>query len=426
MVIQMTAKIIGVKARQVLDSRGTPTVEAEVLTSKGVFSAIVPSGASTGSFEAVELRDGGKPFGGKAVSKAVSNVNGPIASAVKGMDAVELRDIDEKLCRLDGTPNKGKLGANAILAVSMACSRAAAAEEGIPLYVFLARLAGNKKLCLPVPQMNVINGGKHAGIENDFQEHMMAPTGAKNFAEALEIGVEVYSALKSILKKKFGSSASLVGDEGGFASSKVKTVQERFDLVLGAAREVGREKKIVLALDSASSEFGVGGEYTVGGKKLTSEQLIDFYEQLVKDYPVYSLEDGMSEEDWNGWSELNKRIGKKVQIVGDDLLVTNVERIKRAVGECSCNALLLKPNQIGSVSEAIDAALSARKAGWNVVVSHRSGETEDSFISDLVVGLGAGQSKFGAPCRSDRNAKYNQLLRIEEQLGAKACFGWKC
>ncbi|MGC8851230.1 MAG: phosphopyruvate hydratase [Candidatus Micrarchaeia archaeon] len=420
----MASRIISVRGRQVLDSRGNPTVEAEVRTNRGVFSAIVPSGASTGSFEALELRDGGKAFGGKGVLKAVANINGRIASRVKGVDARCLCEVDERLIELDGTPDKRKLGANAVLAVSMAVARSAAAERGIPLYAFLARVAENKRLRLPLPQFNMINGGKHAGIENDFQEHLLAPIKAKTFSEALEIGAECFAELKAILKKKFGASATLVADEGGFAPP-LKTVEERFDVLLKAAEQAGHADKVALALDAASSEFGKDGVYLLRGKQFSSSKMISLYEGLARDYPLYSVEDGLAEDDWEGWVELNLVLGRKLQLVGDDLLVTNVSRIKRAVQLCACNALLLKPNQVGTVCEAIGAALLAKKAGWRMVVSHRSGETEDSFIADLAVALGASQCKFGAPCRGERTAKYNRLLRIEEELGRKAGFGLK-
>ena len=420
----MASKILSVHARQVLDSRGNPTVEAEVKTEKGVFSAIVPSGASTGSFEALELRDNGKAFGGKSILKAVENVNKKICPKILGMNPENQREIDDLLLGIDGTENKSKLGANAILSVSLACARAGAASKGVALFEHLGSIAGNKKFCLPVPQLNVLNGGKHAGLEQDIQEQMFFPSGAKSFSESLQMSVESYHCLGKILKKKFGAQATLLGDEGGFVPP-VKSVQERLDFMLEAVSQAGYGGKIEIALDPAASEFFDGSSYGLYGKKYSAGELADFYAGLCKTYPIVSIEDGLAEQDWPGWKELNSKLGKKIQIVGDDLLVTNTKRIQRAIEEKSCNALLLKVNQIGSLSESIEAAKLAFGSGWNVVVSHRSGETEDSFISDLVVGLGCGQSKFGGPARSDRNAKYNQLLRIEECLGKNAVFGKK-
>jgi enolase len=416
------SKILEAKARQVFDSRGNPTVEAEVKTKKGVFRAIVPSGASTGTNEALELRDGGKSFGGKAVTKAVENVNRIIAPKVKGFDVLKQKELDQLMIDLDGTKTKSKLGANAILSVSMAACCAAAADEELPLFEYLGKISKRKGVTLPAPQLNVMNGGKHAGLEEDIQEQMIWPTKAKSFAEAFQMGIETYHALKKILKKKFGAQGTLLGDEGGFVPP-VKSVQERLDLIMQAIKEAGYEGQIDLALDSASSEFFAGGKYRLYGKEYSPGELVDFYAELVAAYPITSLEDGMAEEDWEGWKELTAKLGNRMQIVGDDLLVTNPEKIKRAIQEKSCNALLLKVNQIGTVTESIEAANISFKNNWGVVVSHRSGETEDSFIADLVVGLGAGQSKFGAPARTDRNAKYNELLRIEEMLGKKAKFG---
>jgi len=416
------SRILDVKARQVFDSRGNPTVEAELKTKKGVFRAIVPSGASTGTHEALELRDGEKAFGGKAVTKAVSNVNKIIAPKVKGLDVLGQKELDKLMIELDGTKTKSKLGANAILSVSMAACCAAAADSELPLYEYLGKISGRKGVTLPAPQLNVMNGGKHAGLEEDIQEQMLWPVKANSFAEAFQMGIETYHALQKILKKKFGAQGTLLGDEGGFVPP-VKSVQERLDLMLEAVKTAGYEGKIDFALDPASSEFFSDGKYRLYGKEYSPGELVDFYAELVSGYPISSLEDGMAEEDWEGWAELTAKIGSKVQIVGDDLLVTNPERIKRAIKEKSCNALLLKVNQIGTVTESIEAANVSFKSSWGVVVSHRSGETEDSFIADLVVGLGTGQSKFGAPARTDRNAKYNELLRIEEMLGKKAKFG---
>ncbi|MCX6767636.1 MAG: phosphopyruvate hydratase [Candidatus Micrarchaeota archaeon] len=413
-------KITRVCAREVLDSRGNPTVEAEVGTANGVFRAIVPSGASTGSNEALELRDGGKRYGGKGVLNAVGNVNNMISKKITGMDCCNQEGIDAEMIELDGTPNKGALGANAILGVSMAAAKAGAAATGLRLYAYLGKLAKRSPTTMPVPQLNVMNGGKHAGLENDIQEQMFMPVGARSFREALRFSTEAYHALKAILKKKFGAQATLLGDEGGFVPPQLSTVEDRLEVMAAALLESGYEKKIVFAVDAASTEFHRDGAYFIGEKKYSAGELVDFYKSLASAYPVVSLEDGMAEDDWGGWAELTKKLGKKIQIVGDDLLVTNPARIRHAVAGKAANSLLLKLNQIGTVSESIEAAKLAFDAGWSVVVSHRSGESEDSFISDLVVGLGAGQSKFGAPARSDRNAKYNQLLRIEEGLGRKA------
>jgi len=418
----MASEIKKVFARQVLDSRGNPTVEAEVHTEKGVFYGIVPSGASTGSNEALELRDGGSAFMGKAVSKAVSNINDSIAKKVEGMDCTQQNEIDKAMLDLDSTENKEKLGANAILAVSMAACRAGAASKEAALHEYIAELSGNKGITLPAPQMNVMNGGKHAGLEEDIQEQMVVAVGAKSYSEAVQASVETYHALKKILKKKFGAQATLVGDEGGFVP-KVGSVQERLDLMNQAIEEAGYKNEMRLAIDSASSEFFEGGKYKLYGKEYESDELVDFYADLVGTYSnIISLEDGMAEDDWDGWKALTAKIGSKLQIVGDDLLVTNPKMIKKAIEGKNCNALLLKVNQIGSITESIEAAKASKEAGWGVVVSHRSGETEDAFIADFVVGIDAGQSKFGAPARSDRNAKYNQLLRIESLLGDKAVY----
>ncbi len=412
-------KIIRVAAREVLDSRGNPTVEAEVETRNGLFKAIVPSGASTGAHEAIELRDGGKRYGGKGVLKAVGNVNKIISKKIKGMDCTDQKAVDSALMTLDGTPNKNKLGANAILAVSMAVAKAGAAALGKPVYTYLGRLSGRSATVLPVPQLNVMNGGKHAGLENDIQEQMFMPVGASSFKEALRASAEAYHVLKNILKKKFGAQGTLVADEGGFVPP-FKTVEDRFEAMSAAVEEAGYGKEIVFAIDAASSEFYRNGFYFIGKNKYSRPELIDFYKSLTSTYPIASLEDGMAEDDWEGWGMLTKELGSRTQIVGDDLLVTNPTRVRKAIEKKASNSLLLKVNQIGTVSESIDAANLAFGAEWSVVVSHRSGETEDTLISDLVVGLDAGQSKFGAPARSERTAKYNQLLRIEEALGRKA------
>ena len=356
----MTIEIKKIHARQVLDSRGNPTVEAEITTEKGVFSAIVPSGASTGEHEALELRDKGKEYMGKGVLKAVENVNKEIAPKLQGMDVSQQRELDKTMIELDGTKTKEKLGANAMLAVSMATAKAAAAAEAIPLYQYLGRLSGRNGVALPAPQLNVMNGGKHAGLEEDIQEHMYFPLKAKNFSEALRSGTECYHTLKKLLKQKFGANATLLGDEGGFVPP-VKSTQERLDLMLKAVEEAGYGKEIDFAIDSASSEFFENGKYKLYGKEYSAGELVDFYAELVDTYPIASLEDGMAEDDWEGWKELTAKIGNKVQIVGDDLLVTNTERIEKAIEEKSCNALLLKVNQIGTVSESIDAALMSFK-----------------------------------------------------------------
>ncbi|MFH1054542.1 MAG: phosphopyruvate hydratase [Candidatus Altiarchaeota archaeon] len=415
-------KIKAVHAREVLDSRGNPTVEVDLRTSEGVFNAMVPSGASTGVHEAVELRDGDKRrYGGKGVLKAVGNVNNTIAKKVNGFDASDQWGLDELMVKLDGTKNKGKLGANAILAVSMAACKAAAYSKGKPLYKYIASLSGHKGVTLPVPQLNVINGGKHAGKENDIQENMYMPTGARSFAEGLRMGAETYHTLKKMLKGKYGVHAVQLGDEGGFVPP-IETPQERLELMVAAAKEAGYEGKMSIALDPASSEFyySDGGYYMIGERKYSPSEMVDFYAGLCDTFPIVSIEDGMAEDDWGGWQELVRKLGGRIQLTGDDLLVTNVERVEKAIKMKAANALLLKVNQIGSVSESIDSANMSFKSGWGVTVSHRSGETEDSFIADMAVGLDTGQIKTGAPARSERVAKYNQLLRIEEELGSKA------
>jgi len=407
-------------AREVLDSRGNPTVEAEITTCDGVFRAMAPSGASTGTHEAVELRDGDARYLGNGVQKAVKNVK-KIAEKITGENPVRQRELDQVMLDLDGTQNKANLGANSMLAVSMAAARAGAAAKGMQLYEYLAELAGTRGITLPIPQMNVINGGKHAGIENDPQEHMFMPVGAKSISEALVMSTEAYCVLKNMLRKKFGALATLVGDEGGFVPP-IRDVRERLDIMTSAIEEAGYKDRIKIALDPASSEFYSKGKYTIADTTYLSGDLIDFYTELTKTYPIISIEDGMAEDDWDGWEELTKKLGHKVQITGDDLTVTNVKRISEAVEKGAANSLLLKVNQIGTVTEAIDAAKLAIKSGWAVTVSHRSGETEDTFIADLAVGLDAGQIKAGAPARSERLAKYNQLLRIEEGLGKKSRF----
>ena len=413
-----------IKAREVLDSRGNPTIEVDLTTNSCCAKSIVPSGASTGMHEALDLRDNNKKrYSGEGVLKAVSNVNRVIAKKLVGLDCRNQREIDNVLIELDGTENKAKLGANAILGVSMAVCKAGAQCSELPLYKYIQKLSNTKKICLPIPQMNVINSGKHASIYNDIQEHMIVPISFKTFSDALRAGVETYHSLKDILKKRYEARATLLGDEGGFAP-QIGNIEERLELLLKAIDESGYNGKIKLALDCAASEFydDKTRKYAVLNKNYNQGQLIDFYKGLISKYPLVSIEDGMSQDDWNGWKLLNKELGGKIQIVGDDLLVTNIMRIKKALDEKACNSLLLKVNQIGTVTEAIDAANISFKNKWNVVVSHRSGETEDSFIADLCVGLGASQSKFGAPARSERTAKYNRLLRIEEKLGKKARF----
>jgi len=416
---EILSKIIKIGAREILDSRGNPTVEAYVFTTGGLSRASVPSGASTGKYEALELRDGGRRYLGEGVLKAVSNVNNVIAKKIVEQDCTKQKEADELMIELDGTLNKSNLGANAILAVSMAICKAGALESNLPLYEYVAKFVDSKGVTLPIPQMNVINGGMHAGIANDFQEHMIIPFGAKTFSDALRMCSETYHTLKKNLKEKFGNSAILVGDEGGFVPP-LKSVDERLKFMSEAIEELGYTKEFGLAIDAASSEFYGKGRYSIMEKNYSSGELTDFYSDLCEKFRIISIEDGLSEDDWDGWIRLNSKLGKRIQIVGDDLLVTNVERIRKAVKLDACNALLLKLNQIGTVTEALAAFGSAREAGWNVIVSHRSGSTEETFFADLVVGLDAGQFKYGAPARSERTCNYNQLLRIEEELGRKA------
>jgi enolase len=418
------SEIISLRGRQVLDSRGNPTVEAEVHLESGYSgSAIVPSGASTGAHEAVELRDGDKSvYGGKGVLKAVENVNETLAEELLGFNAFDQVAIDEYMIELDGTPNKGKLGANAILAVSLAVAKAAAAELEIPLYRYLGGVSARK---LPVPMMNILNGGKHAVNSTDFQEFMVMPAGAPTYSECLRWGVEIYQNLKKVLHDDgFGTN---VGDEGGFAPSLGGNSQA-IDVILKAIEKSGYRagEDVFIALDPAVTELydAETGLYTlpIEGKQLTSDELVDLWEDWVNRYPIISIEDGMSEDDWDGWKKLYARIGSRVQLVGDDHLVTNTERIRRAIAEKTCNSLLCKVNQIGTLTESIEAIDLSHRAGWSAVVSHRSGESEDATIADLVVAFNAGQIKTGAPARSDRVAKYNQLLRIEEELAEVAQF----
>jgi len=412
-----------IHAREVLDSRGNPTVEAEVtLTDGTVGRAIVPSGASTGEHEAVELRDGDQGrFVGKGVLKAVENVNVEIADALANLDASEQRMIDQKMIELDGTENKGRLGANAILAVSMAVARAAAAEYGLPLYRYLGGAAAN---LLPLPMMNILNGGAHADNNVDFQEFMVMPVGAPTFSEALRWGVEVFHTLKGVLKKRGYNTA--VGDEGGFAPS-VKSNVEAIEVVLEAIQQAGYKpgEEIAIALDPAASEFYQDGKYVFkksDKSAKSSDDMVRFWAKWANDYPIVSLEDGLAENDWEGWQNLTKELGGKIQLVGDDLFVTNVEFLQEGIDKHVANSILIKVNQIGTVSETLDAIDLARRNGYTSVISHRSGETEDTFIADLAVATGAGQIKTGSASRTDRIAKYNQLLRIEEALGDSARF----
>ncbi len=418
----MDSKIVKVKAREVLDSRGNPTVEADVFTKDFSARAIVASGASTGMYEALELWDKEARYKGRGVLKAVSNINNIISKKIVGMDCRGQKEVDKMIIDIDGTRNKSVLGANATTALSMAICRLGAMCSEMPLFRYIGNISGSKELILPVPQFNVINGGMHAGVENDVQEHMIMPIGAKSFSEALRMGAETYHVLKGILKEKFGSSAILLGDEGGFVPP-LNNVEDRLELISKAIKAAGYEKEIKLALDCATSEFFKDGKYTIIKKKYSSSELIDFYKELIKRYDVISIEDGMAENDWGGWKELTKKLGGKIKIIGDDLLVTNVKKIKKAIEENAVNGVLIKVNQVGTVSETFDAIKMAKDNGLSTVVSHRSGETEDSFIADLVVGVGSGQSKFGAPARSERNCKYNELLRIEEELGNKAKYG---
>lgn len=422
------SRIQSVLARQILDSRGNPTIEVDVRLEDGSLGrAAVPSGASTGVHEALELRDGDKQvYGGKGVFKALVNVNETISQALKGADASQQRAIDDRLLELDGTPNKAKLGANAILGVSLATAKAAASSMNQPLYRYVGGADAN---LLPVPMMNILNGGAHTGWQStDAQEFMVMPLGAASFSEGLRWGVEIYHALKAVLKEK-GYSTS-IGDEGGFAPA-LKANAEAVEVVLAAIEKAGYKagEQIAIALDPAATELydKESGEYYLRkeDKRLNTEQMIEFWVSWVDQYPIVSIEDGLAEDDWAGWAALTAEIGDRVQLVGDDLLVTNVRRVQRAINEKSCNALLVKVNQIGTLSETVDAVQLCHSSGWKAVTSHRSGETEDATIADLSVALNTGQIKTGAPARSDRTAKYNQLLRIEEQLGTQARYaGW--
>jgi enolase 1/2/3 len=415
----------GVKARQILDSRGNPTVEVEVTLDTGALGrAAVPSGASTGEFEAVELRDGGERFGGKGVTRAVAAVNAEIADAVAGLDARDQQALDRKMIELDGTPNKSRLGANAILGVSLAFAKAAANDAGVPLY---RHLGGDDAAVLPVPMMNVLNGGAHADNRLDFQEFMIVPVGARSFADALRVGVEVFQTLKRLLHDRGLSTAG--GDEGGFAPD-LESNEDALGLLIAGIEAAGYEpgKDVAIALDPAVSELYEDGHYKLAheGRDLSPGELSEYWGSACERYPIVSIEDGMDEEDWDGWKTLTERVGDGVQLVGDDLFVTNPDRLRRGIEAGVANAILVKVNQIGTLSETLEAVAIARDAGYAAVMSHRSGETEDVTIADLAVATGCGQIKTGAPSRSDRVAKYNQLLRIEEELGQRASYpGWQ-
>jgi len=414
------SKILKVTAREILDSRGNPTVECEITTKEGVSRASVPSGASTGTHEAYELRDGGKRFHGQGVLKAVEHINGPIARLLNGKDPRMQEDLDDALIALDGTKDKRQLGANALLTASLAVARAGALAKKQPLYHHIANLNKTKKLLLPVPALNIINGGKHAGTRLAFQEYMILPQGAKSFSESMQIGSEIYHALKAKLEISFGKSAINVGDEGGFAPP-FDHVEEPLDYITQVIISLGYWNKVKLGIDCAASTFWKGRGYYVDGKEYSADEMIDFYKELTQKYPLVSVEDPFHEEDFMHSAELKVK-APHVQIVGDDLLVTQEKRIQEAINHKSCNCLLLKMNQVGTLTESLRSARLAMHNKWNVMVSNRSGETEDSFIADLAVGLGAGQIKAGAPCRGERLAKYNQLLRIEEALGKKVKF----
>ena len=418
------AKIVDIKGREVLDSRGNPTVEADVLLDNGIIgSACAPSGASTGSREALELRDGDKSrYLGKGVLKAVANINGPIRDLLKGMDPSDQKALDLAMIKLDGTENKGSLGANAILAVSLAAAKAAAQDQDLPLYAHIANLNGTPGVySMPVPMMNIINGGEHADNNVDIQEFMVQPVGAKSFSEGLRMGTEIFHHLKAVLKARGLSTA--VGDEGGFApnlASNEDALKVISEAVANAGYKLGTD--VTLALDCAASEFFEDGKYNLSGEGqvFTAEGFADYLKGLTERYPIISIEDGLDESDWAGWKILTDKIGEKTQLVGDDLFVTNTKILKEGIDKKIANSILIKFNQIGTLTETLEAIQMAKAAGYTAVISHRSGETEDSTIADLAVGTAAGQIKTGSLCRSDRGSKYNQLLRIEEQLGAKA------
>ena len=416
----MSTKIAAVRGRQILDSRGNPTVEVDVELESGARGrAAVPSGASTGVHEAVELRDGDAAFGGKGVTQAVGNVGGELARAVIGLDAADQRVVDERLIEADGSPNKGRLGANAILGVSMAAAKAAAAAAGEPLYRWLG---GPEAAVLPVPMLNIVNGGAHADNAIDFQEFMVVPAGATSFSDGLRVGAEVFHSLKALLHERGLSTA--VGDEGGFAPD-LASAEAAIEVVFEAAERAGHREAIGIALDPASTEFFRDGAYRVEGGELDTGALVDLYASLAERFPLVSVEDGLAEDEWEGWRVLTERLGDRLQLVGDDLFVTNVDRLQRGIDAGVGNSILVKVNQIGTLTETLDAIALARSNGYTAVISHRSGETEDTTIADLAVATGTGQIKTGAPSRSDRVAKYNQLLRIEEELGERATYpGW--
>jgi enolase len=417
--------ITSIHARQILDSRGNPTVEADVLLEDGTLGrAAVPSGASTGSHEAIELRDGETAYGGKGVLKAVAHVNGEINESLVGHDGYDQSGIDQAMIDLDGTENKGRLGANALLAVSLAAARAAAQSKGMALYQYIADLAGNTNIVLPLPMMNIINGGKHAAGSTDIQEFMIMPIGAQSFSHCIQMGTEIFHALGKVLKEKgYGTT---VGDEGGYAPAVKNGNAEALELIAEAVQKAGYSlgTDVVLALDVASSELLENGSYQLKteDKSLSSQQMVAFYNELTSAFPIVSIEDGLGEDDWEGWKTLTQQLGNKIQLVGDDLLVTNTKFLERAISEKAANAILIKVNQIGTLTETINAVTMAHRAGWKAVISHRSGETEDTTIAHLVVGLGTGQIKTGSLSRTDRVAKYNELLRIEEALGDNAVF----
>lgn len=407
-------KITAIRAREILDSRGNPTVECDIKTADGLFRASAPSGASTGAHEAVEKRDGGKRYHGKGVQKAVKNINTAISKAIKGKQINSQEKLDNALITLDGTTNKKKLGANAILAASMAYARANAAANEQHLHEYLGGLANNKTYTLPVPAFNIINGGKHAGNQLDIQEYQIFPVGANTYADALRMGSEIYHALKDRLANRFGKAAINVGDEGGFAPP-FQCMVEPLDFISDTLIALGYWKKVKLGIDAAASEFYKGSTYLLEGREYTPEQLLDVYEDFASTYPLASIEDPFDQEDFAHFAALNRTL-KKTQIVGDDLTATNPTRISQAITHNSCNCLLVKPNQIGTITETLQAAQLAREHKWNLMVSHRSGDTTDDFIADLSVGLNSKQIKAGAPCRGERLAKYNHLLRLEEQL----------
>jgi enolase len=417
---RLTTAIARVRARQILDSRGNPTVEVDVALESGTQGrAAVPSGASTGAHEAVELRDGGGSFLGKGVTRAVANVNGEIAAAVRGLDAADQRGLDEALVGLDGTKNKSRLGANALLGVSLAAAKAAAAEAGVPLYRWVG---GDEARVLPVPLMNVVNGGAHAANSLDLQEFMIVPAGTERFSEALRIGAEVFHTLRKLLDERGHDTA--VGDEGGFAPD-FRTSEEAIEAILDAAERAGHADAVAVALDPAATELFADGVYRLEQRALAPDELVEMWALLADRYPVVSLEDPLAEDDWDAWRTLTERLGARLQIVGDDLFVTNPQRLRDGIERGVANAILLKVNQIGTLTETLDAIELARAHDYATVISHRSGETEDTTIADLAVAVGAGQIKTGAPSRTDRVAKYNQLLRIEEDLGDAARYpGW--